>query len=260
MGYKTNKFRRKAEVEKGGWQVAWADDIAEKDVAVGIIAAGVSAYSGNAAPFIAWVNHLVQRTWVSLAADLQEEIREEAEKLAQDVISDAIKGKSSKETFRRFEKVDFKAGAISYSGRNTLLGATLTRTWGLKPYVAFRLREPAGTAKPPTTSNGVTDAQPQITVNVQTTDAIIGHVNNSREVRKFGAPVYVKINAIDSHNNLLLAGTDVNNPNIEDAEHSRIIRRMATLAWTLGKPLRIEMVKLENGKVFAKGVAILEDG
>jgi len=34
--------------EAGGWVLAWSDDISETDVAEGLVAAGVSIYSGGA--------------------------------------------------------------------------------------------------------------------------------------------------------------------------------------------------------------------
>ena len=65
-GYETNKFDLKAQVESGGWVVAWSEDITETDALRGVVAAGISVYSGNPAPFNAWCNQLIDRTISSL--------------------------------------------------------------------------------------------------------------------------------------------------------------------------------------------------
>lgn len=264
MGYETNKFERKADVEAGGWHVGWADDIRETDVAAGLVAAGISIHTGNPAAFLAWVDHLVDRTWMSLANDLagltvDGAVHSEAKQLAAVVIRNAVQGKSAEEVLKPFSNVAFKAGAINYSGKNTFDGRTLTRTWGLKPYVAFRIRTPAGNAEAPTTSDRITDVPPPISINVYTTDAIIGYVNDSHAIRLFVTPVYVRINSIDAAHDIHLVGGDIDNPNVEDPEHSKIIRRMATVALTLGKQLRIESATIDNWNMYVKAVAIIED-
>jgi len=58
----------------------------------------------------------------------------------------ALSGKSGKEVFKQYDIVDFKAGAIRYSCKNTVLGNTVSTTWGLKLYVAFRWRGSAPTS------------------------------------------------------------------------------------------------------------------
>ena len=137
--YETNKFDLKAQVEGGGWTTSWSDDISETDAAQGVVAAGVSIYTANSGPFIIWVEQLVQRTVNSISADLTGNALQEAEKLARQIIYDAVSGKSAKEITKQFDTVDFKAGAIKYSGRNLIGNQTVSTTWGLKPYVAFRV-------------------------------------------------------------------------------------------------------------------------
>jgi hypothetical protein len=141
-GYDSNKPKLMDSVKSGGWKVAWADDVSETDVLEGVVAAGVSVYSGNPAAFLEWVRRLVNRTISSLVNSAQNrfpnEIRGQAERFAADIIRNAIRGQSPQEVFRRYGTVDFKAGAIKYSGANYLAGRVVTRTWGMKPYVAFR--------------------------------------------------------------------------------------------------------------------------
>ena len=149
-GYETNKFDLKRGVEAGGWVVAWSDDISETDVAEGVVAGGVSVFAENPGPFLEWVNNLVERTINSLEQDAQNQfpaaIRAEVQGLAADVIKAAISGKDARQVFRQYDTVDFKAGAIRYSGRNWIPNPftgekiTVSRTWGMKPYVAFRWR------------------------------------------------------------------------------------------------------------------------
>lgn len=142
--YVTNKFDLKARVESGGWVVAWSDDISETDVAKGVAAAGVSIYAANPAPFLKWIDSLITRTINSLAASARKRfsgaLLSKAKQATADVMKAAIQGKSAKEVARRYDTVDFKAGAIRYSGANMVGDTTISRTWGMKPYVAFRIR------------------------------------------------------------------------------------------------------------------------
>ena len=142
--YETNKFDLKARVESGGWVVAWSDDITETDVGKGVVAAGVSIYSGNPAVFIEWVNRLVDRTVSSLMSSARRRfttaILKNVKTATVDVMKAAVQGKSAKEVARRYDTVDFKAGAIRYSGANMVGSTVISRTWGLKLYVAFRIR------------------------------------------------------------------------------------------------------------------------
>ncbi|WP_219375723.1 hypothetical protein [Bacillus mycoides] len=138
-GYLTNKFDLELKIENGGWVTAWANDIAEKDVLQ-----GVSVFSANPSAFLYWINNLVNRTISSLQTDAQHkftaEMRRVANEIAADVIRRAIQGESPLETFKQFDTFDFKAGAIRYSGRNMLCGNTVSTTWGMKPYIALRVR------------------------------------------------------------------------------------------------------------------------
>lgn len=142
--YKTNKFRLKAEEESGGWILAWSDDISETDALQGVVAAGVSIYSGGGS-FALWINNLVQRTMRStmrsVSARFPDYIQNQATSVAKQVIFDALQSKSPRRALRNYDTVDFKAGAIRYSGGN-YLGDQLVgpRTWGMKVYLGFRVR------------------------------------------------------------------------------------------------------------------------
>ena len=149
--YITNKWDKKAEVEAGAWVAAWSDDISETDAINGVVAAGVSIYTANPAAFIEWVTALIERTIDSLISSAQREFPDailgQVKDLAVEIIKSAVDGRDAKETLKQFDTVDFKAGAIRYSGRNYEWNVFAQRydpigppTWGLKPYVAFRWR------------------------------------------------------------------------------------------------------------------------
>jgi hypothetical protein len=120
--YITNKWDKKIEIEAGGWVAAWSDDISETDAINGVVAAGVSIYTGSPAVFIAWVKQLVERTIDSLISSASREfpdaVFDKVLPLATDTIKAAIEGKDAKEVPKQYDTVDFKAGAIRYSGRN----------------------------------------------------------------------------------------------------------------------------------------------
>ena len=71
-------------------------------------------------------------------------MKSQMKSLAQDVFKAVLTGKSAREVLRRYGTVDFKGGGIRYSGRNyvSIFGRkqTISNTWGLKLYVAFRIR------------------------------------------------------------------------------------------------------------------------
>jgi hypothetical protein len=139
--YETNKFDFKAKQEAGGWVLAWSDDISETDAIKGVVAAGVSAYTGSPA-FVLWVDNLVdktiQSTTTSASVRFPDNIRSQVSNIAQEVILAAIQGKSAKSALKSFDTVDFKAGAIRYTGGN-YLGKQLVgpHTWGMKIYLEF---------------------------------------------------------------------------------------------------------------------------
>ena len=151
--YTSNKPYKITETMQGPpqWIAAWSEDISETDVIVGVVAAGISIYSASPSPFINWVKQLVQRTIDSLkqsaAKDFPQNILDEVVQLATQAIKAAVKGENANEVFKQFGTVDFKAGAIKYSGRNYVWNIFAERydpigppTWGIKPYIAFRWR------------------------------------------------------------------------------------------------------------------------
>lgn len=149
MGYRTNKFNRKAKVEEGGWTVGWSADVAEVDVLDGVVAGGVSIATSNPGPFITWITSLVNRTISSLASSIQQQFSAalipQAVTRAERIIRQLVGQRSDGSDEHPFGSVDFKAGAITYSGENTIHNPfggdiVVSKTWGMKLYVAFRLR------------------------------------------------------------------------------------------------------------------------
>jgi hypothetical protein len=257
MGYQTNKFDKEGAVEAGGWQVVWSDDITETDIAEGAIAGGVSIAVGNPAPFLTWLEALIDQTSASLGSG----IGQQAASIAKNTILQALQGRTAAEITQDFSDWRFKAGAITYSGENTIGNLVLTRTWGMKIYAAVMQRSPSGTASGPVvTPNVPTDPFQPLTVvpPVYSTSQIVAFVNDSNAVRKFGAPVYVKIPAIDPNVDIIVKGCDVSNYTIEDPAHSELICKMAEVAYVFGRSLRIASAKYENNTIYAISVSITE--
>ncbi len=93
-------------------------------------------------------------------------------------------------------------------------------------------------------------------MSVKTTNAIIGHVNNSHDLRKYGAPVYVRIDDLTKEK-ILIKGANVDDPNRPDDEHSRIIAEMAMVAFITGKQLEVDFDSFHNNELLAKNVSIV---
>ncbi len=172
-GYKTNKFDLKSQQEHGGWTVAWADDIKETDVLEGVVSVGVSIYLENPAPFYQWIERLINRTINSLVSSagrtFPNHIYSQVRSLAADVIREAIRGRSPRDVMRQYDTVDFKAGAIKYSGANYLLGQVVSTTWGMKPYIGFRWRPLGGGGN---AGDGIGDYTAVVTIRNPTSNSI----------------------------------------------------------------------------------------
>lgn len=136
-GYRTDKWDLMRQQEDGGWVVAYSQDITESDLAVGVIATILGVLP-------AWASHLVDRTMDSLQQDARErfsaDLRDRLKRFVEEVFRAAINGRSARQAFDQFGRFDFKAGAIRYGGANYFLGNVISRTWGLKLYVGYRIR------------------------------------------------------------------------------------------------------------------------
>lgn len=90
------------------------------------------------------------------------------------------------------------------------------------------------------------------------TNEIIGEVNNSYALRKFGAPVYVRIDSL-SNEHILVIGTQVSpdDPNVKDDEHSKIITEMALIAFHTGKQLKLDFSLFQGNNLYATNASIV---
>ena len=168
--YVTNKWDKKNAVKNGGWHVAYGRELTETDAIRGGVAAGVSIYSGNSGPFIAWMENLIEesitgmeRALGSLGNEISRDAKRRARDLAMHTIKDLLRGKRpGVSDILRMGKIEFKVGTSQYNGKNrewdptkdcnfrnfTDCGGyrTISTTVAFVPYVAFRIRSGSGTS------------------------------------------------------------------------------------------------------------------
>jgi hypothetical protein len=74
------------------------------------------------------------------------------------------------------------------------------------------------------------------------TNEILPYVNDSNSIRRLHAPMYVRIYDLEKNKDIdiLLVGADVTDPSKDDADHSKIILNMATIAFATGKQLQVD--------------------
>lgn len=148
--YTSNKRDKMRVVEKGGWIVAWGREINERDAGDGVVAAGVSIFSGGSSAYM-WAQRLVIESIEKMGRSMRDagnrlgdQAQDRLTKVAKKVISDALKAKMPKSDSLNFGNLQAKAGLVKYSGTNSfkLPGGnrtTVSKTWGFIPYVAVRI-------------------------------------------------------------------------------------------------------------------------
>jgi hypothetical protein len=171
--YETDKWEIKEQIKAGGWKVAEGGELTETDVIQGVVAAGISIYTGNSAPFVAWLKALVTNCLSQLASNIQtqftEAARQQAIAVAETTIRNLLSQKSSGAEFLNFGSIQFKAGVAKYMGRNrvwvpnlSLEGGywqTLSTTHAWQPYVAMRFVSSSPGTTPGGSPPGQTNAQ-----------------------------------------------------------------------------------------------------
>lgn len=153
--FETNKWEIKEEVKKGGWEVAEGRELTETDAIQGVVAAGVSIYSGNSAPFVAWLTKLLNESLNKLSGNIQSQFTEVAKKqaldLARTTIKDLMSGQpKSGEALVQLGNIQFKVGVSHYIGKNREwiinlskeggYWQTISTTHAYQPYVAMRFK------------------------------------------------------------------------------------------------------------------------
>ncbi len=154
--YTSNKRNKMKDVERGGWIVAWGREINERDAGDGVVAAGVSIFSGGSSAYM-WAQRLVMESIEKMGRSMRDagnrlgdQARDRVTRVAKKVISDALRAKMPKSDSLNFGNLQAKAGLVKYSGTNSfkLPGGkrtTVSKTWGFIPYVAFRIGSSRGT-------------------------------------------------------------------------------------------------------------------
>lgn len=153
--YSTNKWEVKKDIEGSGtkkWYVAWGREINERDAADGVVAAGVSVFTGGAS-FTLWVENLVrtsilemQRSIGKLAISFERGFQDRMVAVAEKTISDGLRGKKPNiSEIIESIGIEMKAGVLKYSGANQVIlpggnDVTISRTFGYIPFVAVRLK------------------------------------------------------------------------------------------------------------------------
>lgn len=162
MRYITNKWEKKDAVKNGGWYVAYGRELTETDIIAGAVATGISIFSSNPGPVIAWAENLLQESIIEMKKSLGqignefgEEVQKRAVDLAIRTVKKLLQGKQEGVSDILSQgKIDFKAGVSEYNGENQawdpLYGCSITnitncggyqtisKTWALAPYIAIR--------------------------------------------------------------------------------------------------------------------------
>lgn len=158
--FETNKWDKKKAVKNGGWYVAYGRELTETDVIEGAVAAGVSVYTANTGPIMAWAERLIdesiaemQRSLGRLGSEFGQEAQRRARNVAVSQIKKLIQGKRADESgIHNFGNIEFKAGVSEYNGRNMVWDPfyncpndcggwnTVSTTWALVPYVKLRFK------------------------------------------------------------------------------------------------------------------------
>lgn len=150
--YTSNKRDKMRAVERGGWIVAWGREINERDAGDGVVAAGVSIFSGGSSAYM-WAQRLVMESIEKMGRSMRDagnrlgdQAQDRLTRVAKKVISDALRAKMPKSDSLSFGNLQAKAGLVKYSGTNSfkLPGGnrtTVSKTWGFIPYVAVRIND-----------------------------------------------------------------------------------------------------------------------
>ena len=138
--YKTNKFDKKDEVRRGGWQVAFGKEINETH----LLEMG-TAYAANGAAGNAYVQMLIKESVQKLQTNgyklLHSSAKKEIDRAVSEVISRALRGRFDAHDIIHSYNVDIKFGAIQYSGGNYFNNQKIgPSTFGMIPYVAVRYK------------------------------------------------------------------------------------------------------------------------
>ncbi|HZZ80222.1 MAG TPA: hypothetical protein VFE62_17035 [Gemmataceae bacterium] len=123
MGFRTNRSDVENQVRQGGWAIAFGGELTEFDIAEGAVAAGVSIFTDNPGPVMAWLDQLISESLAqmgnSIAANFAPVARQQAEQFARGVIANLLRGRNVGEQFLDLFHFNLKAGVAQFVGQNT---------------------------------------------------------------------------------------------------------------------------------------------
>lgn len=126
-------------VERGGWVVAWGEDVSAEQFRDGFVSPDVS--HEEAEKFDPWMKSLVSRSLNSFGRGPRDLVTSEIRVETLDLASRGIR--SGRNVFKQYEKIEIKAGAIGFS--ESRKASPVRPQPAIKPdrfvkvYVAYRL-------------------------------------------------------------------------------------------------------------------------
>jgi len=127
-GFVSNRDQIESGIQQGGWApptgaVAFGGELQVKDIANGLVAAGVSFYLDDPAPFLDWLEALttnaISQMEQSIVASFTPVAKQQAIDFAKGVISTLLQGRNPGEQFIDVFHFNFKAGVAQFNGQNT---------------------------------------------------------------------------------------------------------------------------------------------
>ncbi|MBV8611858.1 MAG: hypothetical protein JO034_31000, partial [Singulisphaera sp.] len=98
---RTNRGDVENQVRQGGWAVAFGRELTETDLEEGAVAAGVSIFTDNPGPVLAWLDELISQSLAqmgtSIATTFAHVARQQAEQFAKGVITSLLQGRNDGE-------------------------------------------------------------------------------------------------------------------------------------------------------------------
>jgi hypothetical protein len=119
----SNRIDVEAGIKQGNWIVAFsARELTETDLATGIVATGVSIYTGSPELVFAWIDELISESIAGLesgiASTFTAEARSQAENFAIPIIKSLLQNASPGESQETFGHFGIKAGLAKFIGHN----------------------------------------------------------------------------------------------------------------------------------------------
>ncbi len=139
------RWRAKEEVEAGGWQVAYGNELSEEEAARGLVAAGVSLQNSERETIRTWADTMLRQAialMVSVrgpetADRFSSDEQRDARRFGVETIRDLLGSRTAGAQILNVGSIEFKAGVIEYRDRSRDYGR---REVVFMPYFALRSR------------------------------------------------------------------------------------------------------------------------